>query len=264
MKHQNDMIKDDLAEDEIDLLELLMVLLKKWKYICLSAIWVGGIVLLVNLFILVPQYSSTAKMYVLSSSTSILSVADVQLGSSLTSDYILIAQSRTVADQVIEELQLDLTTDELIEKVDIENPTDSHVLNFTVTDDSPEEAKRIVDKYIDVSAEFIGEKMDQAQPTVWEYGIADDQPIAPSKLKNSILGVLMGAILAMIIVAVLHLMDDTIQSTDDIEKYLGLATLASIPDNRDAEKHEQKMKKDEEKSRRVKKTTMKSRERRSK
>jgi capsular polysaccharide biosynthesis protein len=206
-------------------------------------------------------------MYVLSSSTSILSVADVQLGTSLTSDYIMIAQSRTVAEQVIEELQLDLTTDALIAKVSIENPSDSHILNFTVTDDSPEEAKRIVDKYIDVSAEFIGEKMDQAQPSVWEYGIVDDQPISPNKLKNTIMGILVGAILAMAIVVVLYLMDDTVQSSDDIEKYFGLATLASVPSDKKAEKMEQKIKKDEAKSRRAKKTnksTMKSRERRNK
>ena len=35
------------------------------------------------------------------------------------------------------------------------------------------------------------------------------------------------------IIILLTLMDDTIKSEDDIEKYLGLTTLATIPDRKD-------------------------------
>ena len=43
------------------------------------------------------------------------------------------------------------------------------------------------------------------------------------------IGGLFGFILAAGIVIVRHLMDDTIHSTEDVEKYLGLNTLAAIP-----------------------------------
>lgn len=231
------------AEMEIDLKDLFFALLVKWQYILASALFIGGITAIVNQYVLVPQYASTAKLSVLSKSTSITSLADVQVGTSLTQDYMIIIKGRSVVSEVNKKLNLHLSYEELSGKVTVENPSNTRILNIRVTDTDPERAKKIADCFAEVSSEYIADKMDQKAPKIIEYGYASKQHVYPAKRKNVCLGILMGGFLAAAVVTILYLMDDTIKSSDDVEKYLGLHTLASIPDDGHSDKEAAKRKK---------------------
>lgn len=217
-------------EEEIDLKELFFVLLSKWKYILFSTVCLGVATALVNMYILIPQYASTSKLYILSKSTSLTSLADLQVGTSLTQDYKLIINSRPVVEEVIENLKLDTDYEGLVGRITVDNPTDSRMLYITVTDESSKEAKRIADELARVSAAYIAEKMDQDPPNIFEYGYANPQHVSPNRKKNTLIGALAGALLASAVVIVLYLMDDTIKTEEDIEKYLNLNTLAVVPE----------------------------------
>jgi len=54
-------------------------------------------------------------------------------------------------------------------------------------------------------------------------------PVSPNIMKNTVIGAALGAFLAIAIVVVIFLMDDTVKTADDVEKYLGLNTLTSVP-----------------------------------
>lgn len=220
-------------ELEIDLKELFFALLQKWKYIVFSAVFVGGITALVNLYVLVPQYASTAKLYILSKSTSLTSLADLQVGTSLTQDYMVVINSRPVAEKVISNLNLKMEYEDLISKVTVENPADTRILNITVQDEKAETAKKIADEFAEVSADYIAKKMDQDPPTIIETGFADEKPVSPHKTKNTLLGVIIGGFLAAAVVVVAYLMDDSIKTEEDIEKYIGINTLAAVPESSD-------------------------------
>ena len=217
-------------ENESDLLELFYVVLHKWKMILLSLLLTGACGCLISVFLITPQYESTSVLYVLSKSTSITSLADIQMGSSLTNDYVEVVTSRPIIEQVIQNLGLtDETYESLKKKVSIDNPTNTRLLKITVRDPQPEMAKAIADELADVSKSFISIKMDQAAPTVTQYGYADGEPVTPNTVKNTVLGALIGAVLAIGVVIVSFLLNDTIMTTDDIEKKLGMTVLASIP-----------------------------------
>ncbi len=216
-------------EIEIDLGELFFVLLGHWKRIVLAAILAAAVVFAYCRLLVTPQYESTAKLYVLSKSTSLTSLADVQLGTSLTQDYMEVVNSRPVLEKVIEKLELEDTYEELKGRLEVENPSDTRILAITVRDPDPERAKEIVDEVADVSADFIAERMDQDSPNVFENGYVNEEKVSPTTVKNSAIGGIIGALLAAALVVVLHLMNDTIMTSDDIEKYLGMNTLSSIP-----------------------------------
>lgn len=217
-------------ENEIDLLELFYVVLHKWKMIVLSLLLNGACGCLISIFLITPQYESTSVLYVLSKSTSITSLADIQMGSSLTNDYVEVVTSRPIIEQVIQNLGLtDETYESLKDKVSIDNPANTRLLKITVRDPQADVAKAIADELADVSKSFISIKMDQAAPTVTQYGYADGEPVTPNTVKNTVLGALIGAVLAIGVVIVSYLLNDTIMTTDDIEKKLGMTVLASIP-----------------------------------
>lgn len=219
--------KDD--EIEIDLKDLLFEVVGHWKLITISTVLVAAIAFVISAFVITPQYESTSELYVLSKSTSITSLADIQMGSNLTHDYEVVVQGRPVLEQVISNLELDESYKSLSGKVSLNNPTNSRILQITVTDPDPLRAKYIADEIAEVSSAFIAEKMDQDPPTIIQRGYADGQPVSPSIKKNTVIGALIGMFLAAAIVVVSYLLNDTIMTAEDVERKLGLNLLGTLP-----------------------------------
>lgn len=216
-------------EIEIDLRELFYVLLGKiWIIILATALGFGVAAGYTTAFIQ-PVYSSTSMLYVMSKSTSITSLTDLQVGSSLTQDYQVFITSRPVVDKVIEDLELDMSYEEFVENVTVDNPTNTRFIYITVDNHDAYMAKTIVDKLTDVSAERMGTIMETEPPNVADYGHVPEHQTSPSLVKNAAIGAVLGFVLSVGIILVLYLMNDAIQTTEDVEKYLGMNTLGLIP-----------------------------------
>ena len=215
--------------EEIDLKDLFFHLLGHWKIVLLAALAAGVLMMVYSVYFVTPKYQSTSELYVLSKSTSITSLADIQMGSNLTNDYMVVVKGRPVLEQVIAKLELNETYQSLGGKITLNNPSDSRILQIIVEDTNPDRAKLIADEMAKVSSAFISEKMDQDPPTIIQNGYADGAPVSPNIFKNILLGILAGAFVAMAIVTVLYLMNDTIMSADDVEKKLGLHLLGTLP-----------------------------------
>lgn len=224
---------DVREDDEIDLLEILYALKKKILVIIAAGLLAGCISGVVTQTAITPVYTSTSSILVLSKETTLTSLADIQLGTSLTSDYTVLIKSTPVLEQVIENLKLDITAEDLRETITIENPADSRILNISVVDTDPETAKKIVDEIADVASVFIGDKMEVIPPKIIEVGKVPTVRSAPSMKKNAVLGLLFGAFVAAAAITVLTIMDDTLKTEEDIAKYLGISVLASVPDRKD-------------------------------
>lgn len=216
-------------EIEIDLLEIFFLLKRRFWILLLSGmILAAGTGLFTNYFIQ-PLYSSTAKLYILTSSTSLTSLADIQIGTSLTKDYIQLVQSRPVVEQVIENLNLNKSYEELLEQMTFSNPSDTRILVINAEDPNPQLAKDIVDQFVEVSKVSISSIMKTDEPSIVEYGYVGEKPVSPNLLKNIAIGGALGVFLAAAVVLVFYMLDDTVKSSEDIEKYLGLNTLTAIP-----------------------------------
>jgi capsular polysaccharide biosynthesis protein len=234
---------DGKGNDEIDLMELFFEILDHWKMVLLSAILVAAMAFLYSKYLVTPLYESTSQLYVLSKSTSITSLADIQMGSNLTNDYMVVVNGRPIIDKVIENLGLNETYDTLVGKITLNNPTDSRILEITVKDPDPQRAKLIADEMAEVSSAFISEKMDQDPPSIIQYGYADDDKVSPSIRKNTMLGALVGAFLAIAFVVVIFLLNDTIMDQEDVEKKIGINLLGTVPLEQQDDKDRKKRKK---------------------
>lgn len=217
-------------EIEIDLLELFYELKKKLWLIILAAIIGGGVFGLYSKMILVPKYTSTAMMYVLSKETTLTSLADLQIGSQLTKDYKVMITSRPVLQEVVDELDLEYDYKELREKLIIDNPTDTRILTLSVEDPDPILAADLVNTVARRSSEYIGEMMEMIPPKIVEEGEAAIEPTSPNTKKNAAIGATGGILLVCAFVAVRVIMNDTVKTEEDVEKYLKLSVLASVPE----------------------------------
>ncbi len=180
-------------------------------------------------YMITPMYSSMSRLYVLSKTTSITNLADIQMGSSLAKDYLIVVSSRPVLDQVIVDLQLNENYATLYSKVKVTNPDNTRLLDITVTDVQPERAKAIADDIAEVAARFISEKMDQDPPSIIQYGYADGAKVSPNVMKNTVIAGFAGGVVSVAFVALFYFLNNTIDTPDDVENKLGLKTIAQIP-----------------------------------
>ena len=219
----------DNDEMEIDLLQLFYALKKKIWFILAAMIIGGGLAGAYSKFLITPQYSSTSMMYILSKETTLTSLADLQIGSQLTEDYKVIVNSRPVLGEVIDSLALDMSYEQLLAKISIGNPTDTRILTVTVTDPDPYRAKAIVDCVAETASDYIGEIMEMIPPKIIENGTVATRKTSPSNGKNAVLGALAGMVLVCGVIVIQVIMNDTVRTEEDVERYLGLSVLASVP-----------------------------------
>lgn len=216
-------------EMEIDLLELFYVLMNKLWIIILCGV-VGAVVAFSGTKLLItPQYTASSMIYILSETTSITSLADIQLGASLAEDFIVIGKSRPVIERVIRQLDLETNYEELASTISIVNKTDTHILTISVTNPDPELAADISNTLAENIKEQIADIMGTEEPNTVEEAVVPTKPSSPSTMKNTLMGGALGVLLVSAVIILLHLLDDTIKNEEDVKKYLGLNTLAAIP-----------------------------------
>lgn len=88
--------------------------------------------------------------------------------------------------------------------------------------------------------------MDIDAVNVVETANIPDQQSIPSISKNGIIGVLLGILLSVAIILIAYISNDTVKTQEDVEKYLGLSVLGTIPlteTDRKKKKKKQKQKK---------------------
>ena len=220
-------------EMEIDLREIFYALKKRIFMILAVGLLCGCLSCVYTKFFMTPVYTSTSSMLVLTKETNLSSLADLQMGSQLTKDYTVLTTSREVLQKVIENQELNISYKALKSCITLDNPTDTRILNVSVTYPDAEKAKAIVDELANVASSYIGDKMEVIPPKIIEDGEIPTVQTSPSMSKNTMLGLLAGLILSAGIVVVITIMNDSIKTEDDIEKYLGISTLAVVPDRKD-------------------------------
>ena len=218
-------------EAEIDLIDLAWALLDKIHYIVLCFL-IGAVIMNAYSYFLVrPTYKSTAKMYVVSASkNSVVDLDALNIGTSLTADYEQLMLSYPVLEQVINKLNLDMDSDTLAKMITLENPTDTRILNINVVSTDPKSARDIANTLMDVSVDYLPKTMSTNAPNVAQKAKLADHKDGPSYTKYTMIGALAGAFLYCMYLVVKYLMDDTIHTADDMEKYFDIVPLAVIPD----------------------------------
>lgn len=238
----------DNDEIEIDVSEIFHVLLNKIWVILLAGIIAALAVIAGTLLFITPQYESTTKMYVLRKQDSnTLTSQDMQTSLSLTKDYAELIKSRTVTEGVITQLNLDMTHEQLLKKMSVDSATDTRILSISVRDEDPYEACEIANAIRDVAANHIKNVMDIDAVNVVETANIPEQKVSPSVAKNGVIGGVFGAAVAIAIVLITYISNDTIKTQEDVERYLKLSTLGTIPLSEDERKKKKRKKQKKQK-----------------
>ena len=208
------------GEVEIDLLELL-------SYFRRFALWVAaGFIIgaliagLFTKFAITPKYTATAKMYMVSSSSqSVVDLTDLNIGQSISKDYVELLKTRPIIEGVIEEQGLVYSYD-------------TRIINIRVTSPDPKEAMNMANALAEKGVKELPKVMETPEPHIAEYAIVPVHKSSPSLRKNTVMGALIGTLLVLAFLTIRFLMDDTFKTADDIEKEFGVMPLSVIPEGK--------------------------------
>lgn len=241
MENQN---QRNNEETEIDLVELFWVLWRKLPLMIAVGLFTALLAFGGSKFLMTPTYQSVTKIYVLNkqdNSNTNVTYSDLQAGTQLVKDYSELIKSRFVLEAVIEQLGLPLSYEKLSRKVTVSTPADTRVISIAVTNSNPVMAMKIANAIRETASTHICNVMDIEAVNIVETANVPTHKASPSVGKNTMLGGMLGILMVAAIVILSHLMNDTIQTEEDVEKYLGISTLAMIPLN-EAESRKKKKK----------------------
>ena len=137
---------------------------------------------------------------------------------------------RLINGEAIEkELRLDLTYEEFLNKITVTTQNDTRILSITVKDEDPYVASQMADAIRVAASDHIQNVMNTEAVNVVDEANIPDEPVSPSIKKNGLIGAIAGAFIAIVIIIIVYLTNDTIQTSEDVERYLGVSTLGIIP-----------------------------------
>lgn len=213
---------------EIDLLLLFNALRRHILIIiAVALLFALGAGIVVQFFI-TPLYTATTSTYLVSAGDSLLSLTDLQLSSNIADDYVDIIKSRSILGEIIKQMQLPYTYNELYENISVVNPTDTHIIKITVTDPDPVLARDIANNLTTYAVDKISEIMEVSTPNIYDQAITASAPSFPSLTKTVVIAFVLGAVLAAGVIIFIAVMDTTVKTAEDIENRCGMVTLTKV------------------------------------
>lgn len=218
-------------EIEIDLLDLFSYYLSKLP-ILIVAILIGAILSgLCTVRFIPKRYTAVSRMYMISaSSDSVVDLSDLNIGASLSNDYVELMKSRPVINDVIQSLGLQYTYDELVQMISLSVVSNTRIIRISVTSTDPEEAMMIANQMARTAKAQLPVVMDAPSPSIAEEAVLPTVKSSPSLSRNVLMGALLCLVAVLGVLTFLYMMDDTIKTPEDLEKEFGFMPMTVIPE----------------------------------
>lgn len=212
------------------------------KFICLILLVLSAVAgILYSKFLLVPKYVSRAKMVILETSdTGKISSSEIAISTYLVTDYSEMIVDRTVLEEVIKELKLNLSYEQLKGAVSVDNPENSRILEVSVATSNPAASQKIANMICHIAKAKIVEVLGVDKVNIFSEANLPTGNANFSTRTYAVFGGIIGLVVIFAIACLFSAFDDKIKNNDDVDKYLGLCTLATIPYNSSKKKKRSK------------------------
>ena len=201
--------------EEIDLKELFDFIKGKLGTLAIITISVCLLGCVYGLFIQKPMYSAITQN-------------DININRNLVETYAQIVKSRRVLDQVICELKLDTTYEELNNKIAVTALNNTEIIKITVNDADAKKAMNIANVTASYFTDEIVDLYNMNNVNVLDKAFQSDTPYNINVMKQIIIYFMIGFVLAAGILFVIFYFDRTIKSVEQVEQKIKLPILGSV------------------------------------
>ena len=224
-------------EEEIQLSELLELLWKRKLIILIAVVLCTAASLAYSIFMVTPIYQSDTTLMVNGKKgfdagdiAASFDLGTISANQKLVVTYGEIVRSRIVLEQVIAQLELEDTYEDMLTKVVSKPVGTTEILKISVTDVDPVKAALIANTISDVFVKEVIRILKVDNVEMIDKAIPIDEPINVKTLMNIAIAIVLGGMIGVFIIFALEALDNTIKTPEDVEKYIGLPLLGMIPE----------------------------------
>ena len=219
--------------EEISIKELFFIL-RKWVWLIIGLLVVSMVISgLVSFYVLDKEYQAFTTLMVGKpqdyKSENTLEYNDLILNQKLVSTYGELIKTRAVSDKVIANLKLPISYSQFGSKVNVSLVKDTEIIKIQVTDGDPALAADIANETAEVFMETVKEIMRVENVQIIDPAQVPTSPISPRPLMNIGIAGVLGVMLGIFIAFLKEFLDNSIKTPEDVEKYLGVPVLGTIP-----------------------------------
>lgn len=182
-----------------------------------------------------PVYEASAEVLVgqeQKGDTPVSLANDIAALQQINQTVVAAVDSRVVAKDIIEELDLQTTPEAFLGNLSVEQIPETQFIQITYRDTDPGQAQKIANTVAEVSSNRISEVSPSASAitaTVWEPAVEPNTPVSPNPVRNGILALMLGLMLGVGLTFLLEHLDDSWRSPEEVERVSGVPNLGIVP-----------------------------------
>lgn len=230
----NEMANEKETGVELNMQELLMAYLRKWKLIVVCVVLAAAIALGLTVSLVTPMYRAGIKVYVnnrtVTQDKESTSSGDLSASIYLVKGYMIVAESDSILEIVADKLDGEYTVAELKSAITTVDVEDTVMFYLYVTLPDPVEAARVANTVAEVIPVEIPSIIDGTSAKVVDTAKVPSSRYSPSYSRNALLGGVGGLLLAIVYVTVMYLRDTRIKDENDLTDMFDLPILGRIPE----------------------------------
>lgn len=234
-------MNENKANYEIDVMQIIGMLLKKWWVIALAAILCAWLALGYTEFFVTPMYQSSSTLLINGDGSITSAYQQILAGQYQSKDYPYILKANDTLNEVARELNQPDESGEVVSRVytagaisgmiSTESVEDSRIFRIIVKSTRPEEAKRVAEA---VTKVFVlrAEDITDAEIAIVDNPIMPRSPSSAGRGRSVLLGFIIGIVLSAAYAIITGIINDTLDSEEWLlQKYKDrIALLSVIPD----------------------------------
>ena len=187
-------------------------------------------------FMITPEYQSFTTLLLAQNTTNSdgtsgqITQTDITLNQKLISTYSALIKTKDVLEQVIQNLGIDITQEELKNNISVSAVSGTELIKITVQDENPENAAKIADEIANVFKEKIAKDIYNIDNIhIVEKAEVSNTPSNINHKKDLVFALGVGLVIVAIYIFIATLLDNTIKSIEEAERDTGIMVLGTIP-----------------------------------
>ena len=220
--------------EEIDLKELLSLFWSKKTQIILIVLIFMLLGVIYTIGFVTPKYTSSTTLLLATSGssadkTNTITTTDVTLNSKLVSTYSALVQSKSVLRQVISNLGIKISEDELKNNITVTQEKDTEIIKISVSNTNANTAEKVANEVAKVFTEKIQEIYKINNVQIVDTAEIETEPSNINHPKDVIIFTFIGIVVSAGYVLIANMIDTTVKTAEEVEKEFKVPVLATIP-----------------------------------
>jgi len=189
----------------------------------------------------VPLYEAYTRLFV--STNAAASASELYSGNRLSQERVLsyteLLRGETLAQRTIDKLKLDVTAEQLQEKVKADSKIETVLISVRVRDESPVRARDIAntlsDEFVTLVSELETSKpgaQPDARVIVEQRAKIPKKPVVPKKALNILMGAFLGAAGGIALALLRDFFDNTVKDQSTLEDVVGAGIVGTLPSDK--------------------------------